>query len=641
MTRRLAFLGVLALLVSFSAAGVRVRAADDAAARGEDAPLKQLLLEALREVKALEDEAAGPGELELDEVIPGHDGTMSRASAMRAIGAALAAVGDRESAAAAWESGIDLASGIKRMETKAQALLDIAKAQDEAGEHGPAALTIQQAAQAARLLKEGGRRSIFLRSPFTPSPLEHKSTLFSSIGEIQARFDKAASEKSFRQAHEAAEAIEDHLDKLVALTKVVRREDPTGTRSAWDRPLELALAPRELLQRVLGLHVVLRERIDAGALEETVRLVLEDLEGVTRIHAFWVVTDELAAASNEGRTIPGPLVERLADAIKKAEFRRMTDRDNTLFRLSILQARCGSPGAAEETLELLKSDDPLRTLRLQVGRANVRCVVARGELKAGNRAAARGTVRGALDLLSVVKYDDPVFALVAEVLAETGDRDAALRAAAAASSSRSQVIALAGVATVLGKANDREGARTAFERASRLVDAITEESAWETNSREDENYNDPRESERRWALGFVRKVEALSTIAIAQAKSGDVEAAHKTVSSMLNAVPLPTSYLTDEHRDALYAIARIEIDAGDFVGAWNSCAMVQEEELMVNQERIRLLASIAAGQAAAGDARGAMKAALAQPSELSKLVALRGMAEGIGRRKSTRPAPVQ
>ena len=49
--------------------------------------------------------------------------------------------------------------------------------------------------------------------------------------EVQARLDeKAASEKSFQQAREAAEAVENHLRKVVALVGIAAREDPTGTK---------------------------------------------------------------------------------------------------------------------------------------------------------------------------------------------------------------------------------------------------------------------------------------------------------------------------------------------------------------------------------------------------------------------------
>jgi tetratricopeptide (TPR) repeat protein len=600
--------------------------------------LRQVLLESLREIKAMEDEAAGPGELE--ELLPGHDGRPARVLAMRGIGAALASVGDIDSARNTWQEAIDLGSAIKRLDAKAEGLLEIATAQEAAGERMAAMMTIQQASQAARLIKEGGRNALLFRSPFSTSPLESKSSLLARIAVVQARLDdRPASERSFQQAREAAEAVEGQLEKVVALVGVASREDPTGTKPAWDRPLELALAPQEVLLRILGLEVVLRERIRAGAIQEALGVAAVDLEGVMRKHGLWIVIDELAAASNEGRTVPAPIVERLTVALKGIEFPWVFEKDQALSRLAILQARCGASGAAGATLDLLDSNDPARALQLKIVRAKVKCAIARRQLAAGNRSSARATLREALELFSGARSDEPLLIELAQLLAETGDRETALQAVTIGRSSVEQAEALAAVAAALGRANDRAGSKSALERASTLVDRIPEETAWASNSREELSYNDPRKPERMYHLGFVRKIGVLKSIAIAQAKSGDVQAAYGTLDTMLSAVTPGGFSVGGAHSEALQAIARVQAEAEDFKGAWTSCAKLQTYGLEFPNETSQLLSSVAAAQAASGDARGAMRSALAQSSEVAKLVALKGMAEGIVRRKTTRQSP--
>src|SRR4051794_16953872 len=100
MPRPLALVGLLAFLLTLDPSSAP--AADEpAAARSEDASLRQLLHESLREIKGMEDDEAGFADL-VDELMPGHGGNRSKVSAMRAIGAALASVGDRESARETW-----------------------------------------------------------------------------------------------------------------------------------------------------------------------------------------------------------------------------------------------------------------------------------------------------------------------------------------------------------------------------------------------------------------------------------------------------------------------------------------------------------------------------------------------------------
>ena len=109
---------------------------------------------------------------------------------------------------------------------------------------------------------------------------------------------------------------------------------------------------------------------------------------------------------------------------------------------------------------------------------------------------------------------------------------------------------------------------------------------------------------------LLRRAQALSLIAGAQAEAGDVEQARETIAEML-AMAKEISHATD-HARALQYVARAQAQAGDVKGALATAKEIRDD-LFGGSLRTPALRDIASVQAKAGD----VKEALATAKEIS------------------------
>ncbi len=609
-----------------AAAGDDAKAAAKGPTRPGDDQLKKVLAGAAEAIRAPAKEGAGAP---LDfRSFANRLSPETKADALRAIGLAQARVGDAEGSARSWQDAVDAANEARDPEERSSALCRIAEAQAESTDRAEVLALLQQAMQAARLIKD---------DPDLPPPLRamqgdagtKRAKVLVRIAIAQAKAgDRAAAGKALRQAEAAAESIEGRIARAGALAEIAGATEPGMTRQVWAKAFEFASTLDDPWQAGRATETVLRARARSGGYEEALAMVRDGLKGDPASYGIWVVADEMAKA---GSPAPADAIKRLLEMAGTAVFDRRDKREKVFTRIAEVQAESGDDEGAERTVGKLGSDDANRHFSFLMARAVVLSRIAKAQLKAGKKDAAKVTLRVALDIVAPFRGGDGdgagLFPLgeISETLARAGEVASAIETAGAIPSGSSRVPALVAIAVIRAESGDRAGAATTLGLATRAADAIPGETLWTMGALLD----------NPWAIeqGSTYKAGALEAIAVARARSGDVPGALRALATTAAG---PGAARRPASAGAIEEIALIQAKAGDYPGALKTIESHPGEEPFGDASKANALAKVARQQATSGDPGAALAWATTQPSPKAKAEILRSLAEGIAEARGPR-----
>jgi tetratricopeptide (TPR) repeat protein len=344
----------------------------------------------------------------------------------------------------------------------------------------------------------------------------------------------------------------------------------------------------------------------------------------------------IAAAQAKAGDVEGALRTAASVENVKDETLRQTAGDAkalVLLDIAAAQAEVGDVKGALKTAEGIKHSFEIPSFKVS---ALARIAIA--QAKAGDRAGAEHTFRQALETINAfrqrIRTPDEKFLLggfvrislqeIAVARARAGDFKGALETAAAIEDEVTKADALREIAKLQAKAGDQAAARSTCVQALGVMSKIEAHSL---------------------------KVEALVEIAKAQAEIGDRPASAKTLEQALQAASATYNFGPEAHntanarsespqhrqrRDALTEIAVVQARAGDIKSALKTAGTIKGNS---SDFQGSALQKIAEAQAEAGDVRGALEWANTQTSPAAKSRALLGVAEGILLRKEQKNAP--
>jgi tetratricopeptide (TPR) repeat protein len=610
--------------------------APPSAPRPESAPsperAKEILREALKLIQSLADEAARK-EREFSFPSPAEFTTRFKkdqhADTLRAIGRAHARLGDVPAARAAWPSALDAAAGITFVNSSlgptsnpAAMFSGIAEAQIEAGERDEARFSLRQALQAARSVQSG------LPFPLPPPPgmefsedqVAKKADVLRQIAQLQAKAGEAArSEETFRLAVETADSIKLPFNKVQELVKIAGGSPSEKAEAIWAKALDFALAQEEFV-RAQGVSAHLRARIDAGQIEPALATITGRLKGDLHAYGLWVFADAVASSD---AAIPAEVMDRVARLAQKAEYDRPSKKLTVYQRIAEAQARLGAYDAAYRTVGEPHPANNVQDFRATHARIQVMAAVAQAQLKAEQRGAAKDTAHSALELIAFLGNEDAeaYFPLsrLGHLLAQAGDSRGAFDIVDALSYAMSKTNLLTEIATVQAQDKQDEAARATIRRAIEASRRAPNDATWGLAGNPPDL--DP--------MAPIRK-----TIALAQARIGDLDAAFKTISAMGQG-----SFAVFARKELAEKIVELRIDTADIAGARRAADLIIPADVMLQDDKANLLERIALRQAKEHDPALVLDWARKKATPRARLQVLRGLANGLAERFDPKAEP--
>jgi tetratricopeptide (TPR) repeat protein len=597
--------------------------------------LKGMVIEALKLIKTLAGDAS-KSEHELRLPTPDMFAMQLskdvQADAVRALGKALAAIGDKAGARTALQSAVDVASEIQAFgepTKRAELYAEIARAQMETGDKSEAQFTLRQAMQAARTMSD---RSPFPIQPppgmeFDYEPLAKKSLLLKKVAQIQARCgDASAASDTYRQAVEAAQSLSDPLIKVRALSEIAADKSMEAAGAAWKTALDSALAVNKEYTRSKAVELVLRAQIKDGLYDDAIATVAKRLVGDFQNYGLWVVADAIASSD---QSVPMQVMDRLKELATKAEFDRPSKKIKVFERIAAAQARLGDDEGAYRTSGEPHPLNNVQDFRATQARVNVMKSVAEAQIKAKQLDAAKNTIQAALEIFAPMDDEDGEayfpWAALGGLQAEAGDLTGAQETARSLSFTPSRVGILVDVAVAYSKLGRHDDARQVLQRASKDADDAPRDALW-------------RAAIQSNAIGegFDPMAPVLQTIAYGQARTGDLDGALKTVARISS-----SGFGIFTRRDAAEQIVSARLDAGDVPGAQKAAELIPDSEAMSLDEKAALLERIAKYQSQKSDPGVALDWARKQRVPNAKLRILRGLADGIAERCAAESQPAK
>jgi len=209
-----------------------------------------------------------------------------------------------------------------------------------------------------------------------------------------------------------------------------------------------------------------------------------------------------------------------------------------------------------------------------------------------------------------------------ELQAKAGDLAGAERTATALGFSPSKVDILAELAVAYANAGRRDEALKAIERALKEARNAPNDAIWRSSSQPDAFRQ----------TTFDPTAPVLETIASAQARIGDLDGAIQTVSQMSR-----SGFAQFTRKTTVETIVSTRLDSGDVPGALRVAQLIPDSDTMFLDEKARLLERIAQRQSEKSDPAVALEWARKQQVPNTKLQILRGLADGIAERYTSKP----
>ncbi|HKI17472.1 MAG TPA: hypothetical protein VKA15_06310 [Isosphaeraceae bacterium] len=602
--------------------------ATGAASRAPASPdqLKGVLRDALKLIQALAEDAS-KSERELRLPTPGMFAMQLskevQTDAVKAIGRAQAAMGDKPGAKTTWQAAVDVAGDVMTIgqpSKRAELYAEIARVQSESGEKSEAQFTLRQALQAARSIKAGSPFS-FPVPPgleFDYDPMAKKSALLKKIAQIQASTgDIAASQDSYRQAVETAQSLEQPTMKVRALVAIAEDGPSAAARPVWNTALESALAINDEYSRSRAVEMVLRGQIKASLPSDAVATVADRLKGDFQNYGLWIVADAIAASD---QAVPPQTMEGLRQLAMKAQFDRPSKKIKVFERIAEAQARLGDHEGAYRTAGEPHPLNNVQDFRATQARVNVMKSIAEAQIKAKQLARAKDTISAALEMFGLLPDEDaeayfPLCAL-GDLQAKAGDLAGAERTANALTLSNSKVQILAEVAVAHAQNGRRDDAKKVIQRAAQEARRAPNDALWASSGQP-----------QGFDQAFDPMAPVLQTIASAQGRIGDLDGAFQTIAQMgSSAIGILTRKTTVEQ------IVSTRLDAGDVPGALRAAELIPDSDTMYLDEKAGLLERIAKHQSEKSDPAIVLEWATKQRVPNTSLQLLRGLADGIAAR---------
>jgi tetratricopeptide (TPR) repeat protein len=602
----------------------------DAVAATPDA-IKETLRKALKQIQSLADVAA---KSENEIRMPSRDMFAMRfekemeADVDRAIGRAQAKIGSIEDARATWQNALDATTAISSLDAphdRAKLYIEIARAQYEAGEQNEARFNVRQAIQSTRAVKPN--RMFEIEPPpgmeDNYDPVAKRTVLLRRIAQLQADLgDKAGSDDNFRQAIESAESMKEPLRRISHLLEIAQIRSGDAARSVWTKALDFALSQKDEYPRAKAVEAVIRARLKSLPADETLAIVADRLKGDFQHYMLWVVAD---AMESSDKPFPPEAVARLTQLALKAQFDRPSKKIKVFERIAEAQARLGDYDGAYRTAGEPHPVNDVQNFRATQARVRVMKAIADAQFKAKQLAAAKDTVQTAIELIAPLPDEDAeaYFPLADLCLlqAKTGDLAGAMRNIAAVSSSQWKVSILSEIAANHAQAGRQAEAKKALALALDASRGAPNDALWTLASGLADRMGDP-------------SLPVLESIAHAQARIGELDAAIKTINGMSQ-----SGFGKFTRGRAIDQVVDTQLEKGDIAGARRAADLIGELDSFMGS-KADLLEKIAKQQAKNGDAPGVLAWAADQKVPNSRLRALRGMADGIVQRiDSQNPKP--
>ncbi len=342
----------------------------------------------------------------------------------------------------------------------------------------------------------------------------------------------------------------------------------------------------------------------------------------------WVVADFVASSDV---TVSQKAMARLSKLAIESQFDRPSKKIDVLRRVAKAQARLGDYDGAYRTLGEPRPFNNVQSLRATKARMGVMKAVAEAQLSAKKPDAARATAQAALERIGALPDEDAESYLPLEELgliqARTGDVAGADRTAGRSSSTARRVKILTRIAEVQAESGRRDLARATIARRRDEARRAPNEALWE-------RMDTPEHLQAFQLMQMDPIFPVLQTIAVAQARIGDLDDAIKTASDIGD-----PSVVNAARNSTVEQIVEAALKAGDAKGALKAVALISGS-ISSSGEKDRLLEQIARRQASSGDPSAVLEWVRKEKAPDAKLKSLRGLADGISERlapKETKP----
>ena len=601
------------------------------------AQLKEVLENAIKMTRSLDERPAKKDGVFALDGIDSFAMRLSKelqADTVRAIGRAQGKLKDLSAARASWQSALDICqeiSSIEALKDRSEVCVQVATDQDDAGEQVEAKITLRQALQAARSIKEQSGIGIPVDlMDGDQDPLYQKAKLLARIARLQTTVgDKTSADETFKLAIQTAETLEKPLRKVRALLEIAKGGPAERVKTLWATALENAMAIKDEYPRAKAVELLVRAQVESLPIENTISLVSERLKDDLQHYAIWAVAD--AVASSE-KVFAQQSLSALSQLALKVQFDRPTKKITVFRRIAEAQARLGDFEGAYRTAGEPHPINDVQNFRAMQARLNVMKAVAEAQLKMKQRTAALDTTQAALEVLAPLAGEDAEsyfpLASFGSLQARCGDVAGAVQTADALSSISWRVYILCEIAKAHAEAGRRDQARKIILRTFDETKRAPNESLWANASSDNEQI-------RAFASDMDPTLPIMQVIAQTQAEIGDADAARKVVADM------GKSSTAEWIRSAtIEKIVEAQLKAGDSAGALKMTELLPDggRFSMGGSSKSKLLEAIAKKQSQDGQASTVLEWAGKQTVPDAKLHAIRGMADGIVERVTPREA---
>jgi tetratricopeptide (TPR) repeat protein len=542
---------------------------------------------------------------------------------LTSLGRAQAKLGDLAGAHSTWQSALELIPQVQTYNgvgDQAALYVAIAQAQNEGGDQAEAKFTLRQALQSVRAIKQGASPFYLVPPPgaeYTNDPVVKKISLLCQIGATQAKLGETrGSQDAFHLADESAGSISEAPKKTTALLEIAKGCPAEESKVRWAQALDFALGLKDEYQRAGSIEMVLRARINSLMVDEALATLADRLQGDLRNYAIWVVADALASGE---QAVASAAMTRLDQLAMKAEFDRPSKKFKVFERIAEAHARLGDHDGAYRMGGEPHPVNDIQEFRATQARLRVMKAVAESQLKAKHRGAARDTVLAALELVGDLPDEDAEAYYPLEELgsiqARCGDTAGAEHTVDVLTSIPWRIHILSEIAAIHAEAGRKDLAQKMILRALSDARRAPNVAIW------------ARTDHQAGAIAALLEIDpmfpSLYTIAIAQARIGDFDAALKTVTDMGESNAVSWNRAT-----TLQQIAEARLEAGDFPGALKAAGLISEPDPF-NEPKSELLERIAKRQSAQSDPVQVLGWIGQQKASNGKLRAIRGLVSGI------------
>jgi len=493
---------------------------------------------------------------------------------------------------AAFTAALEITQTIEIPEFRNETLLEIGRAQTQAGQIEEANRTLAEALQSAWAIEKETPRRL---------ALEEIARAQAQVGQPQE------TNRTFAEALESARTIGDAYFRAEALSELAKAQARVGQAEEANRIFAEALESAGAIEverpRSLALWRIARAEAQGGQFDAVFKCaqMIEDA-----YFRAWALSELAKAQARVGQAEEAN--RTFAEALEAARTIE-TEVERLEAFMSIIRGQVEAAQLEQVALTLAAAFEPVRTTDIHREQAESFIEIAKEQIMGGQREKAANVLLSAMESAQKIQNKEHFNSLLRKIVliqAQVGQFDAALKSAGMIESEADQAEALREIAKAQAQVGQLEEANRTFVEALESARAIEEETprrlALEEIARAQAQVGQPEEANRTFAEalesartigdGYYR-AEALSELAKGQAQVGQFDAALKSAGMIESEA---------DQAEALRKIAKAQAQAGQMEQATCTIAAALKFARMIKSKfkRVASLCNLAETQVQAG-----------------------------------------